>query len=72
MTRLELEAALDSGKLEVQWANGTWHSVRRNGASKTWKRDPLRFAIPVKTGFRDCFIITSTSSQVLDSYLRII
>jgi hypothetical protein len=61
MTLAELEAALDAGKLEVecQWANGRWYAVRRNGATKRWKRDRLRYRVPCKTGVRDCFAIAT-------------
>lgn len=57
MTRNELETALDAGTLEVQWGNSRWYSVRRNGATKLWKRDTERFVVPCKTKFRDCFVI---------------
>lgn len=80
MTLDECEAALDAGTLQVQWRNGKWYAVRRNGATKRWKRDASRFRIPCKTGFRDCFVIASdwpsagnsTPYNDLDSpYLRI-
>ena len=63
MTKQEIEAALDSGKLEVQWRSGKWYTVRRNGATKLWKRNPERFATPCKTGFRDCFTIAYYDSD---------
>lgn len=80
MTRQQIETALDNGLLEVQWGNGKWYKVRRNGATKTWKRDAERFAIPCKTGFRDCFTIAFYSCDVgpssgllLDSqYIRVV
>ena len=79
MTKQEIEAALDSGKLEVQWHSGKWYAVRRNGVTKLWKRDQERFAIPCKTGFRECFTIAyykgdcqPSGGYTLDSpYLRI-
>lgn len=59
MTREQIEIALDSNRLEVQWVTGRWHAVRRNGATKLWKRDPTRFMIPVKTGLRNAFRIAT-------------
>jgi hypothetical protein len=60
MTLDEIETALDSYQLEVRWNNGRWHAVRRNGATKHWKKPCTptgRWRIPCKTGFRDCFAI---------------
>lgn len=37
--------------------------VRRNGATKYWKREPLKFRIPVKYGLRDCFYIDNTNAS---------
>ncbi len=53
-TQAEIEAALDSGQLFVRMhrpADGCWQ-CRRNGRTKTWKREPGRFRIPIKFGFR--------------------
>ena len=38
-------------------ADGTPVRARRNGQTKTWKRDPARFRIPVKHGLKNCFYI---------------
>ena len=35
---------------------------RRNGATKTWKKDAARFEVPVKTGFRTCGVITDINA----------
>ena len=59
MTKTEIEIALDTGKLQCRWGNGKWYNVRRNGQTKLWKRNPERFAIPCKTGFRDFFTIST-------------
>lgn len=34
---------------------GEIRHARRNGATKTWKRDPDRFSLPVKYGLYECF-----------------
>ena len=36
-------------------------SVRRNGATKTWKTRPGEFRIPVKAGLKSCGEVTHTS-----------
>lgn len=50
MTLTQLETALDEGRLQVLMASGNWWRVRRNGATKLWKRDAARFRIPYKAG----------------------
>jgi hypothetical protein len=37
--------------------------VRRNGRTKYWKREPARFSVPVKYGFRDCFYIDNNNAN---------
>jgi hypothetical protein len=37
--------------------------VRRNGQTKTWKRKPDFFMIPVKYGLRDCFYIDNLNCK---------
>jgi hypothetical protein len=60
MTREELETALDRGQLQVcadgrgKWY-GKWYDIRRNGQTKTWKREPGKVEIPCKVGFREAF-----------------
>ena len=51
-TRADVEAALDGGKLFLAMQGGRWWKARRNGATKLWKREPDRFVIPVKAGFK--------------------
>ena len=56
MTREAFEAALDRGTLETRVTDRSgdrWYRVRRNGRTKTWKRDPSRFIIPIKFRLRD-------------------
>jgi hypothetical protein len=52
--REQLENALDKGVLEacVNRTQDRWWKVRRNGATRTWKRSPERFYIPVKAGLK--------------------
>jgi hypothetical protein len=68
MTKDEIETALRNGTLQGQARNGKWYNLRRNGATKTWKRDPNRWSIPVKAGLRDCFRIDQDTTQ---QYLRV-
>ena len=35
--------------------NGLVYDWRKNGQPKQWKRDPERFRLPAKFGFRECF-----------------
>jgi hypothetical protein len=65
-TIAEIERLLDAGKLEIQMRNGNWWAIRRNGATKRWKRDTERFAIPIKFGLKFCGTITDDTN--LDSY----
>ena len=48
----EAEAALGAGRLFVFMAHGRYWLARRGGATKLWKRDPARFRVPIKAGFR--------------------
>jgi hypothetical protein len=66
MERQEIERLLDTGRLQVSSASvkgGRWYDVRRIGITKTWKRDPESFSIPVKVGLKDCFRIENGSAQ---------
>ena len=45
-----IDSLLDSGRLYVKMRNGNWWQLRRNGATKRWKRDPERFYVGVKAG----------------------
>ena len=57
----EIEQALDSGKLFAAMSGGRYWQCRRNGRTQTWKRQPNRFRIPVKAGFRTCGEVTERS-----------
>jgi len=50
ITRKNIDKMLDSGKLFVAMRNGNWWEARRNGATKTWKRDATRIRVPFKMG----------------------
>lgn len=66
LNRATIESLLDSRTLCVRMHSGrVWDSVRRNGATKTWKREPNRFRIPIKYGFRGYGEITETTEIVL-------
>lgn len=46
----EINQLIDSGKIQVLMSGGKWWNIRRNGKTKTWKRNPNRFLIPYKAG----------------------
>jgi hypothetical protein len=48
VTRETIDAMLDAGKIETAMRNGKWWRIRRNGATKHWKRDANRICIPYK------------------------
>ena len=45
----------------LQNSDGTRLRVRRNGKTRTWKRDLSRFEIPVKYGLYEYHIIDNTN-----------
>lgn len=61
VTREDIETALANGTLWAQMANGAFWRLRRNGATKTWKRAPERYSIPVKAGLKSCGRIDEAS-----------
>jgi hypothetical protein len=50
ITRDTVDALLDRGQIEVAMSNGKWWRIRRNGATRRWKRDASRIYIPFKMG----------------------
>lgn len=48
-------------------ADGTPVRCRRNGATKTWKREPGKFRIPVKQGLKSCFYIDNFDGDLANS-----
>lgn len=57
ITRDNVEQLLDARRIEVSVGGGHWWVVRRNGATKLWKKSPERIRIPIKAGFRDTGVI---------------
>lgn len=57
-TLKEIEYALDHSMLWVAvGSRGAHWLCRRNGKTRLWKREPTRFEIPYKTGFKGYGII---------------
>lgn len=49
------------GQLFVRMSNGNYWRCRRNGATKRWKRDPMRYRIPLKAGLKVYTEISNTT-----------
>lgn len=47
-----IDRLLDQGRLQVAMQNGRWWDIRRNGATRRWKRDAIRIYIPYKYGLK--------------------
>lgn len=60
MNRFTFETALDSHNLQICPNANHWYDVRRNGRTRTWKRDPARFEIPVKYAFKNTILVTDS------------
>ena len=59
---MNLEQAMTANNFEhvgTKNADGTPMRCRRNGKTKTWKRNPERFRIPVKYGLYGYFYLDS-------------
>jgi hypothetical protein len=66
LTLQAIEEHLDASTLVIRMSKGQiWTSLRRNGVTKRWKREPSRFRIPVKFGFKECGEITQDTEIVL-------
>jgi hypothetical protein len=50
ITRDNIDSLVDGGKVQVAMRNGNWWTIRRNGATKRWKRDATRINLPYKAG----------------------
>jgi hypothetical protein len=50
ITRDNIDQLLNSGRIEAAMTTGKWWKIRRNGATKRWKKDPSRIRIPFKAG----------------------
>lgn len=53
MTREEFEQALDAGKIRTRLRFGALWRTKRNGKTKTWKKDPTRWEVPIKIGLKE-------------------
>lgn len=63
VTRENVEELLDSGRLccAITTPSGIkWWRIRRNGRTKTWRRDALRLRIPFKAGRYCCGAIEAS------------
>jgi hypothetical protein len=60
--RADFENALDTGQLFCAMGNGKFWQARRNGATRSWKRDVDRFYIPIKVGLRAYHAIKETDN----------
>lgn len=60
ITRQNIDQLLDAGKIQIRMATGRWWTIRRNGATKRWIKNPERIRIPVKFGFKLYDTITET------------
>lgn len=70
MTIQELEKLLDSRSLEIQMSNGNWWAIRRNGATKRWKREPSRFQIPIKAGLHSYGYLDNLDLNVMNVRIK--
>ncbi|MCX6783338.1 MAG: hypothetical protein NTZ20_05140 [Candidatus Levybacteria bacterium] len=53
ITRENIDSLLNSGKIEIAMGGGKWWRIRRNGATKHWKRDATRIYVPFKMGLKE-------------------
>ena len=51
--------------MTVTNADGTPLRCRRNGVTKTWKREPGKFRIPVKIGLKKCGYIDNFDGDLI-------
>lgn len=75
VTRENVDALLDAGCLQCAMTSGRWWAIRRNGATKKWKRDATRIAIPYKMGLHGYGTITegdfADSGALHSTYYRV-
>lgn len=67
ITRENVDKLLDAGNIECAMRNGNWWSIRRNGATKHWKRDASRIYIPFKMGYYGYGNITETDFRTMEN-----
>lgn len=58
ITRATVEVYLDRHQIQCLMSHGKWWTIRRNGVTRRWKRDPNRIRIPFKMGLRGYGAIT--------------
>jgi hypothetical protein len=61
ITRDNIDTLLDTCSIEVAMTSGRWWRIRRNGATRRWRRTPDRIRIPIKYGYFGYGAITSQS-----------
>src|SRR5882672_534162 len=66
--RAEIDNALDTGQIFAQMNDGSYQKMRRNGATRTWKKSPERLVVPFKHGFRGFGRITER--HLIDGHLH--
>jgi len=77
VTRDAFENALDAGQLQtlIIYREGEkWYTCRRNGKTKTWKRDGSRWEIPIKFRWRDTLRVESKHfyNGEVDKWFRVV
>ena len=60
ITKDNIDALLDAGKICAGMRNGAWWRIRRNGATKRWKKDATRIYVPFKAGLKSYGALTET------------
>jgi hypothetical protein len=50
ITRDNLDRLIDARAIQRLMNNGRWWTVRRDGRTQYWKRNPDRFRLPIKFG----------------------
>lgn len=60
ITKANIDELLDAHQICAAMKNGAWWRLRRNGATKRWKRDTNRIYVPVKAGLKSYYAITES------------
>jgi hypothetical protein len=74
ITRDSIDLHLDKGQIQVLMRNGNWWTIRRNGATRRWKRDADRIYVPFKAGLYVYGAITESdfgTDGILNSNFRL-
>jgi|SRR5215469_12274665 len=64
MSLYQVEALLDRGCLQIYGRQG-WYDIRRNGATKRWKRECSRAEIPCKLGMYEAFRLEFRHGKIM-------